>query len=231
MNKLGLIGGTGPESTIEYYRKIEYGVQRIAGGLPRLTIESMSVFDVLSYCARKDYDGLTRYLLGAVRSLADAGCGAAALTGITPHIVFEELSAQSPIPVISMIEAACSRALDDGLRKVVLLGTYPTMSGNFFQRAFHARGIDVVTPEPEEMRYIGGKIETEIELGQILPETQKRFADIALGTAKRHGAGAVVLGCTELPLILNEKLLGMPCLDVMEIHIERLISFILEDQK
>ena len=91
MKKLGLIGGTGPESTIEYYRQIEYGVQAKAGSFPNLTIESLSVFDVLRFCEEKDYKGLTAYLIKGFQCLADAGADFACLTGITPHLGSDQI--------------------------------------------------------------------------------------------------------------------------------------------
>ena len=229
MKKLGLIGGTGPESTIEYYRQIEYGVQAKAGSFPNLTIESLSVFDVLRFCEEKDYKGLTAYLIKGFQCLADAGADFACLTGITPHIVYEELSEQSPIPIISIVETACERAKSLGYGKIALLGTYPTMKGAFFQKIFCAQGIEVVTPRESEMLYIGEKIETELELARVVPETQQSFCSIAERLVYDENVQAIVLGCTELPLILNDSLTAVPCLDAMKIHIERLISMILED--
>ena len=228
MKKLGLIGGTGPESTIEYYRQIEYGVQEKAGCFPNLVVESLSVFEVLRFCAEKDYHGLADYLVKGFECLSSAGADFACLTGITPHIVFDEIAARSPIPVVSMVETASERASEQGLRRVALLGTYPTMSGIFFQKAFAARDIDVITPCEEDMRYIGQKIQTELELGQVLPETQKKLCEISEGLVANGGAQAIVLGCTELPMILNDRLLPVPCFDVMQIHIEKLVSMILE---
>lgn len=228
MNKIGLIGGTGPESTIEYYRQIEYRVQEKTGRFPNLVIESLSVFEVLRYCAQRDYQGLVDYLVKGFQSLSNAGADFACLTGITPHVVFDEIAARSPIPVISMVETASERASAQGLHRVALLGTYPTMSGSFFQKAFAARNIDVITPSEENMQYIGQKIETELELGQVLPETQKKLCEICEGLVAGGGAQAIVLGCTELPMILNEQLLSVPCFDVMQIHIEKLVSLILE---
>ena len=133
MKKLGLIGGTEPESTIEYYRQIEYAVQEKTGAFPNLAIESLSVFDVLRFCRKADYDGLVSYLVEGFRCLADAGADFACLTGITPHIVFDRVAADSPIPIVSMVEAACQRAKELGFTRIALLGTYPTMSGTFFQ--------------------------------------------------------------------------------------------------
>ncbi len=228
MKKLGLIGGTGPESTVEYYRGIVYGVQKKCGCFPPLAIESLSVFDVLGFCEKKDYTGLSDYLLRAIRNLAAAGAECAALTGITPHIVFDILSENSPIPIISMIDTARERAAASGFRKIALLGTRPTMEGRFFQDSFARRGIEVVTPNEEECRYIGMKIETELEFGKVLPETQRGLCNIAECLAKEEATEAIVLGCTELPLAFRGIDLPVPSLDVMGIHIEALVQMIAE---
>ena len=138
MKKLGLIGGIGPESTIEYYRSIEYGVQKKSGQnfFPNITIESLNVFDVLNLCKKQDYDGLTDYLLNGINQLSAAGVQYAALTGITTHIVFDALSKASPVPLVSMVDTASEFAKAHRYRKVCLLGTLPTMNGTFFQQSF-----------------------------------------------------------------------------------------------
>ena len=168
--------------------------------------------------------------LPAERLSLSCRCGAdfACLTGITPHIVFDEISDKSPIPVISIVDAACERAKTLGYSKIALLGTYPTMTGAFFQKTFLTQDIEVVTPQEGEMQFIGDKIETELELAQVIPETQQRFCAIADRLVSDDNVQAIVLGCTELPLILNDNLTKVPCLDVMKIHIETLISMILD---
>lgn len=230
MNKLGLIGGTGPESTIEYYKSIEYGVQQKSGRsfFPNLTIESLSVFDVLSFCEKQDYAGLTAYLLKGIHNLAAAGAQYAALTGITPHIVFDELSNASPIPLISMVDTARDYASMHGYKKICLLGTLPTMEGTFFQKSFEKSGIKVITPNAEEKKYIGTKIETELEFGKVLPETQQAFIEIAEGIIREEQVQAVVLGCTELPLIFDGVELPVPYIDVMQVHIQALVDLIMQ---
>ncbi len=230
MNKLGLIGGTGPESTIEYYKGIEYGVQQKSGRsfFPNLTIESLSVFDVLGFCEKQDYAGLTEYLLKGVCNLTAAGAQYAALTGITPHIVFDELSQASPIPLISMVDTARDYAVANDYKKICLLGTLPTMNGAFFQNSFAKRGIEVVTPNAEEKNYIGTKIETELEFGKVLPETQRAFKEIAERIIREEQVQAVVLGCTELPLIFDGAELPVPYIDVMQVHIKALVELIMQ---
>ncbi len=232
MKKLGLIGGTGPESTIEYYRGLVYDVRNKLGKniFPPLTIESLSVFEVLEYCRRGDYDGLVSYLAKGFENLAKSGADFAALTGITPHIVFNRLEKASPIPLVSMPKTACTYARKQGFEKIALLGTLPTMNGSFFKNDFENNGIKVLIPNEEEKIFIGSKIETELELGKIIPSTKNRFKEIAERLISEGGAEAIVLGCTELPLIFEAIDINVPYIDVMKIHIEALTDIILEDR-
>lgn len=138
MKKLGLVGGMGPESTIPYYRDIVYGVQEVLSKpmFPALSIESVNVFKVLELCGEKKYDELTEYLMSAINNLSNSGADFAALSANTPHIVFDRLNEQSPIPLISIVEATCEEANRRGLKKIALLGTIFTMTGEFFKTPF-----------------------------------------------------------------------------------------------
>lgn len=231
MKKLGIIGGTGSESTLIYYKEIESGVFEKAGRFPYLSVESLSVFDVLKFCADKNYDGLAEYLLRGLTNLKNAGADFACLTGITPHIVFDKIAQKSPLPVVSMIETSVEEAKKCGYKKLVLLGTIPTMQGDFFKKPFEKNGIKIKVPNEEEMRFIGGKIETELESGKVIPKTQEKIAQIANSLSQNENADAIILGCTELPLILNDSLTKVPCLDVMKIHIKKLVEMIAETKK
>lgn len=112
MKKLGLVGGIGPESTIPYYHDIVYGVKERVGKkfFPNITIESINVFEVLRLCKEQNYEDLVNYLSLAINNLSVAGAEFAALTGNTPHIVFEELKARSPIQLVSIVDAAADEA-------------------------------------------------------------------------------------------------------------------------
>lgn len=226
MKKLGLIGGTGPESTILYYKKLTSGVQkqREQNGFPHLTIESLSVFEVLDFCKRNDHAGLTAYLTAGVRNLAAAGAEFAAFTGITPHIVFDEVARQSPIPMVSMVQAACRYTVKQQYRKVALLGTMPTMNGDFVPKPFRENNVEVIVPPEAEKEWIHEKIETELEYGIVKPETQATFAGIAARLIQEEKAEAILLGCTELPLIFEGITLPAEKIDVMQIHIQTLIE-------
>ncbi len=227
MSKIGLIGGTGPESTVIYYRELTKQVCEACGNFPNLVIESLSVFDVLGYCERKDYKGLASYLSRGVENLERAGAEYAAFTGITPHIVFDEVQKRSSIPLVSMLETSAAYAEKAGFGRVALLGTIPTMREGFFQRAFAEKGIETVVPAEEEMQYIGEKISSELEFGVVRKDTSDNLADIANRLITEEKAEAIVLGCTELPLVFENVELAVPYIDVMRIHIERLAALAL----
>lgn len=230
MKKLGLVGGMGPESTIPYYHDIVYGVQEALGKslFPELSIESVNVFEVLRLCGEKKYDELTEYLIEAINNLAKSGADFAALSANTPHIVFDKLKEQSPIPLISIVEATCKEAKQRGLKKIGLLGTIFTMTGEFFKAPFVKNGIQVITPSEKEMELINDKISTELELGIVKEETLFSFQKVISRMKDEEGIEAIVLGCTELPLLLNDEVCSVPCLDTMQIHISSIIKTILE---
>ena len=230
MKKLGLVGGMGPESTIPYYHDIVYGVQEAMGKsiFPELSIESVNVFNVLKLCDEKKYDELTEYLMRAINNLVKSGAEFAALSANTPHIVFDRLKEQSPIPLISIVETTCEEAQHRELKNSGLLGTIFTMTEEFFKAPFVKNGIQVVIPSESELKMINKKISTELELGIIKEETLLFFQNVINRMKNENGIEAIVLGCTELPLLLNDEVSSVPCLDTMQIHISSIIKTILD---
>jgi aspartate racemase len=229
MRKLGLVGGMGPESTIPYYHDIVYGVQSRIGNdfFPELTIESVNVFKVLRLCEEEKYDELTEYLMKAIINLERSGVDFAALSANTPHIVFDALKCQSNIPLVSIIETTCAEALRLDLTKIGLLGTKFTMTGSFFKEPFERKNIEIITPESSEIIYVNDKISKELEHGIIKEETLCQFQKIIHRMKDEHEIQAIVLGCTELPLLLNDKVSPVLCLDTMKIHVQALIDRII----
>lgn len=231
MKKLGLIGGVGPESTIPYYRGIVNGVKDRVGKpyLPLLTIESLSCFEVIRMSSEGDTAGLTAYLLAGIRNLAAAGAEVAALACNTGHLVFDELQKASPIPLVSIVEATCAEAVRRGYRKVGLMGTSATMETDFFKTPFRRVGIEVVTPDAEERAYIADHILNELEMGIVSDQTAVRILKIMERMVEEQQIEAVVLGCTELPLLFEGHNSPVPLLDTMQIHIKALIDTIMEE--
>ena len=230
MKKLGLIGGVGPEATIPYYHGIVYGVQKKMNQpyFPPLVIESLSCFEVIRMSSENDRKGLTEYLLAGIRNLAAAGAEVGALACNTGHMVFDELQKQSPIPLVSIVETACAEAKRQGFKKVGLFGTAATMEDDYFKTPFQKAGIAVTVPEAADRAYIADHILNELELGIVKEETAKAFIEIAEKMVREQGIEALVLGCTELPLLFNGRTLSIPTLDTMQLHIQALVNTVFE---
>ncbi|MDO4463736.1 MAG: amino acid racemase [Bacillota bacterium] len=230
MKKLGLVGGMGPESTIPYYHDIVYGVKDRVGNdfFPNLTIESVNVFEVLRLCGEQKYDELTDYLMKAINNLVNSGADFVALSANTPHIVFHKLQERSVVPLVSIVEATRDEAIRLNKHRLGLLGTVFTMTGDFFRMPFENSGIEIVVPTREEMEFVNLKISSELENGIVKEKTLESFQKIIGRMQKENGIEAIILGCTELPLLLNDEVSPVPCLDTMKIHVETLISRIVE---
>lgn len=224
MRKLGLVGGMGPESTIPYYHEIVHGVRAKTGVFPLLSLESVDVFHVLRLESESRLEELADYLSAAIERVAGAGAQVGALCANTPHIVFDELQRRSSIPLVSIVAAATAEAARKGFSKLGLLGTAPTMEGDFYQRAFAQAGMRLVVPAPEDRAFIARVISEELEFGIIRNETRNALAEAVRRLRDAQGIQAVVLGCTELPLILNDDATCVPCLDTMRAHIDALIE-------
>ena len=223
---LGLIGGTGPESTIEYYRLLVARYREQAdGNSPSLVINSVNLKHMIEWMTAGELGKVTDYLSDAIDKLRLAGADLAALTANTPHIVFDELQARSALPLISIVEAACDKVQELNLKTVALFGTRFTMQAPFYPNVFSRSDIKLVLPTDEEQNYIH-----EIYMGELLkdvfrPETRVRLLSIAAEMKSRDGIDAVILGGTELPLVLrDEQHNGMPLLDTTRIHVERLVT-------
>lgn len=229
MRKLGLIGGTGPESTIIYYRKICRQVYQDTGALLPLSIESLSVYQVLHFSGNHEFDQLIDYLAHGVNNLQAGGAEFAALTGITPHVVFDQLQAQVNLPMVSIPAALLEYAQTHGFKRLALLGTAPTMAQHFVQDAFVGSEIAIITPHQAEQSYIGAKIENELEKGIVKEETQEHLKQIVDRMVNEDKVDGIILGCTELPLAFNDLQLPVEALDAMEIHIQKLVRMIETD--
>jgi aspartate racemase len=227
MKTVGIIGGVAPESTIEYYRLLIalYREKKRDGSYPPILINSIDMKKMLDFITAKDLAGVTKYLLGEVKKLEKAGADFGLMASNTPHIVFEDIRRQSPIPLISIVEAACEAAHASGLRKVGLFGTRFTMQGRFYPEVFSRQGIALIAPGSEDQEYIHEKYMSELVNGVFLAETRARLLTIVERMKERDGIQGLILGGTELPLILRDVSdRGIPFLDTTRIHVERVIA-------
>lgn len=223
MKTLGIIGGIGPESTIDYYRRIIalYRQRKQDGSYPLIIINSVDMKKMLDFIERNELVGLTEYLLGEVQKLAKAGADFGLMASNSPHIVFNELSRESPIPLLSIVKAACEAAKKLRLKRVGLLGTRFSMQGHYYPDAFSREGITLIVPDMEEQFYIHDRYMNELVSGIFIPETRQRLLAIVDRLKTQEGIEGLILGGTELPLILREETYrGIPFLDTTRIHVE-----------
>jgi aspartate racemase len=223
MKTLGLIGGIGPESTIEYYRHLiaAYRKQNPDGSYPAIVINSINMRTLLDMIEADDRVKMVEFLVGEIQKLANAGAQVGLLAANTPHVVFDEIRLKSPIPLVSIVEATCEAAKALGLRRIGLLGTRFTMQGDFYPRVFSAAKIELVTPQPDEQVYIHEKYMNELVKGAILDETRRRLLAIVDRMKQQQQIEGLILGGTELPLILGDVTgQGIPFLDTTRIHVE-----------
>lgn len=226
MKTLGLIGGTGPESTIDYYRLLiaQYR-EKADGASPPVIINSVDLKRMIAWMNAGELDKVTDYLAGEFKRLQRAGVDFAALTANTAHIVFDELQQRTSLPLISIVEATCERAQSLGFKTVGLFGTRYTMQASFYPKVFARTDVKLVTPTEEEQNYIHEKYFGELLNDLFLPETRAQFLRIAEEMKTRDGVEAVILGGTEIPLLLRtEEHNGLKLLDTTRIHVDRLIS-------
>ena len=228
MKKLGLIGGIGPESTLLYYKKITEKVYKRENLFPPLLIESLDVYRVLSYCRQKDYTGLTAYLTKGITNLAAGGAQVVAMTGNTPHIVFDELSEKSPVPLVSSVAVTAHYVAEKRLKRPLLLGTLFTMKENFFKKAFRDTGIEALVPEEVDQLKVHKFIEKELEAGIVTETAQKYFSTLVEEMIGSHHIDTLILGCTELPILFKTMNISVPVVDVTDVHVEALIQAVKE---
>jgi aspartate racemase len=192
---------------------------------PLIIINSIDMKKMLDLIGANELARLTEYLLGEVQKLAKAGADFGLLASNSPHIVFDELSRESPIPLLSIVEAACVATKKLGLKRVGLLGTRFTVQGRFYPDVFSREGITLIVPEEEEQAYIHDRYMNELVNGVIIPETRQRLLTIVDRLIAQEGIEGLILGGTELPLILREESYkGPPFLDTTKIHVERAVA-------
>jgi aspartate racemase len=220
---LGIVGGLGPESTIEYYRLLVAGYRErvLDANSPSLLINSVDVNTVLALAAAGDRATLVDYLVGSLLPLARAGANVALIAANTPHLVFPEVRKKSPLPLISIVEATCDFAAAHKFKKLGLFGTRSTMQAGFYQKVFRERDIEIELPDAEEQNYIHEQYVSELVAGRFLPETRERLITIAKRLKDGHGIEALILGGTELSLLLRDDGgISIPFLDTTRIHVQ-----------
>jgi aspartate racemase len=227
MKTLGIIGGLGPESTIDYYQKIIalYRDRQRDGSYPEFILASVNLRKGLDFMDANDLTGMADYLLEGIDKLAQSGADFGIISANTPHIVFEDVASQSPVPLISIVEATCAAAKRHNLKRLALFGTRYTMQGSFYQKVFSREGIDLLAPEGDDQNYLHDKYFSELVPGKFLPETRAGLLAIVDRMKAKSDIEGVILAGTELPLILRAlDHNGIPFLNTTKIHVDAAVA-------
>jgi aspartate racemase len=226
VKKIGIIGGLGPESTIDYYRIICQAYRKKTDGqYPQIIIYSLNFKDFPCTGSSAGLEEITEWLTSAMHALHRASADFALIAANTPHIVFDEVKKRSPIPCISIVEETCRVACSMGLKRLGLFGTKTTMGAHFYQNVFSPHGIAIVVPHDVEKEYIHDKITTELMYNTVFETTRQDFLAIVERMVREDSIDGLILGCTEIPLLLTQDACGIPFLNTTMIHALAAVEF------
>ena len=227
MKTIGIIGGIGPESTIDYYRKIvaAYCESDVSGNYPQIIINSINMNEMLKLIGANKFNDIADNLVVEFEKLAAAGADFGILASNTPHIVFDKVRDSSALPLISIVEVTCNKVKEIGLQRVALFGTKFTMNGGFYDQVFSQLNIQVFTPNDIDQSFIHEKYLEELVKGNIQDETKSKLLDIASKMKKKQDIQGLILGGTELSLILqNGDAPGIHIVDTTDAHVESILK-------
>ena len=225
MKKVGLIGGISWVSTMDYYKFINEGVNAKLGGLnfAELLIYSLNFGAV----QEKSWDNSFDILLNACERMKKAGAESIVLCANTAHLFADDLQKKLDLPVINIVTETAKAINKTGLKKAGLLGTKFTMEMDFYRRKLEEYGLEVLIPEKQETRdYIQYTLKEELGIGFINPETKKEYINIVAELAE-NGAECIILGCTEIPMLIGQDDITIPVFDTTKIHSKAIVDYIL----
>jgi aspartate racemase len=224
MGIVGIVGGLGPESTVDYYRRIIQVWREQRAGYPHMVIDSLDPDRALDLVAN-DRRGFLDYISQSVATLSRSGVDFITIAANTPHLVFDELAAGSPVPMMSIVEVCAAEAERRGFKKLALLGTRFTMEAPFYPDAFGARGMSVVSPDADDRSWLHARYVGELLIGDFREETRENLIALIERLRDEHHVDALILGGTELPLLLRaDTIAGLPALDTTELHVRAIVE-------
>lgn len=228
--KIGILGGLSPESTSEYYLHLTRSyTQRFNNfAYPEIIIYSVQFQSYVDWPNQERWDLVAQGLTQAARKLEAAGADFIIIATNTMHLVFDQVQAGVNIPMLSLVEAVGNAILAKGLHKVGLLGTRFTMEKTFYQDKLASMGIEVLVPGSEERALVNHVIYNELVAAKFLPGSRNSFLKIIDNLAAR-GAQGIILGCTEIPLLVHAEDTPLPMFDTTVIHADAALAYALEE--
>jgi aspartate racemase len=226
---IGILGGMSPESTIAYYEHITRACAERFGdyGYPPIIIYSVSFQPYVDWPNADRWDLVAQGLSQAACRLVGAGADFVIIATNTMHLVFDQIQASVDVPVLSLLDAVADATHTQGLDTVGLLGTRFTMGKGFYQDALGRHNIRVLVPDAHDQDYVNRVIYEELVAGQLHPASRQGYLDV-IRRLEDQGAQGVILGCTEIPLLIDESDAGLPLFDTTAIHAEAALQYAIE---
>jgi len=227
--RIGILGGMTAESTVSYYQHIFRRYEELYGDLsyPEMVIYDVSFQRFSDWMGEEDWASIEEALLEGLGRLQAAGADFAVIATNTMHILFEKLEARSPIPLISIVDATAEAINAEGLDTIGLLGTKFTMEKPFYVEGLKRHGIKALVPGKEERDYVNRVVFEELTYGRLLDKSRERYLEVIDGLLGR-GAQGIVLGCTEIPLLVTPEHTDVRLFDTAVIHAEKALQHALE---
>lgn len=227
MKTIGLIGGMTPESTKVYYELLIQGARRPGGNPlrnPEILIYSLDLAELVKIQRGPERTKVVEYLTDRLECLRNAGAEIGAITANTPHAFFDEIRAGTSLPLVSIVTATRNTATDRGLERALLLGTRTTIEAKMYPQQFADTGIEVLLPGEEDREFLDHTIYNDLALGHVTPEVRQRCHQICRKHIGSNGIDSVILGCTELPLVISSADLPVEVLDTTRIHVDAILT-------
>jgi len=227
MKRIGLVGGMTPESTSIYYKLLIRGARQPGGDPlrnPEIIIYSLNLTELVQLQRDGERSEVVGYLARVLERLRKAGAEIGALTANTPHAYLDELRTETSLPLVSIVKATKNAAADLGLERALLLGTRTTMEAEMYPREFGSAGIEIVVPGDGDREFLDHTIYGELALGKVTPEVRQRLLEICGKHIREDGIDSVILGCTELPLVISNDDLSIAVLDTIVIHTAAILA-------
>ena len=231
MKKLGIVGGLGPASTIDYYREIIENYRKVKGddNYPEIVIDSINMGKLVTEIEANNLNSVANQLLNSISNLEKAGANFAAIASNSPHIAWDLIKDKTPIPIISIIDAVCDYIAHQNYYKVLIFATKFTMKNGLYSNALTNRNIDWILPNENDIETLGDIIYPNLENGIVIKEDKERMIGIAEKYIGQHGADSILLGCTEIPLMIKSNDVSVPVINSTEIHIDKISEIIISD--
>lgn len=224
--KIGILGGVSPESTVIYYEYItrEYAKRIGDFSYPEIIIYSVTFQEFVDWSRQEQWDILARKIVEIFKKMQKTGADFGLIAANTLHIVFEKVSNQSPIPLISIVKATAEAVRSENMTSVGLLGTKLTMNRDFYKKDLEVEGISTLVPEKDDQQLVNKVIYEELTRGIIRTESKEKIIRI-VEKMKRKGVEGVILGCTEIPLLLGEEDCDVRLFNTAQIHAEKALNY------